>query len=105
MNDNNDDTKITSIRERFKNASGVGDTGPQESDTDGIPTNEYVIEDINGNLHYAEGFLLFTSHHVAVMRDIGAGALPILVMPLDKVFAAELVEDDEVYEYSEPVED
>lgn len=59
-----------------------------------IPQNAYVIVDINGDDHFAEGFLLFTSQHIAIMRDTGSGALPILVMPLDKVFSAELLEDE-----------
>lgn len=66
-------------------------TQPAQSD---IPQNVYVIVDINGDEHFAEGFLLFTSQHIAIMRDTGSGALPILVMPLDKVFSAELLEDD-----------
>lgn len=60
--------------------------------------NEYRIIDVGGNEHYADGFLIFTSQHVAVMQDGPDGAaLPVLVMPLTEVRRAELVEDDEVF--------
>lgn len=64
-------------------------------DSDSIPQNPYVITDVDGEEYYADGFLLFTSQHMAVMRDNAAGALPILVVPLHRVKSAELVEDDE----------
>jgi hypothetical protein len=60
-----------------------------------IPVSDYCITDTNGEEFYASGFLLFTSHHVAVMRDTGAGALPVFVMPLGLVHVAEIMEDDE----------
>jgi hypothetical protein len=63
----------------------------------GTPVNEYVIIDKDGQEHFAEGFLIFTSQHVAIMRDAPDGALPVLVMPLSDVKRAELVEDEEVF--------
>lgn len=67
---------------------GAGDDEP------GIPQNDYVIVDIWGEEHFASGFLLFTSQHVAVMRDQGDGALPIIVFPLGNVKYAVLDEED-----------
>lgn len=70
-------------------------------DKQDIPESEYVIvthADANnpeGREYFATGFLLFTSHHVAIMRDTGLGALPILVVPLANVLMAEIVEPDE----------
>jgi len=65
-----------------------------EDEDNGLPTNSYVIEDIVGNEHYADGFLVFTSQHIAVMQDRGKGAIPVLVLPLDQVRVAEIVNDE-----------
>lgn len=62
---------------------------------DGLPSNRYVLEDIDGHEYGAEGFLIFTAQHIAVMRDIGKGAIPVLVMPLTQLKVAEIYEDDE----------
>ncbi len=59
-----------------------------------LPQNAYVVVDINGDEHFHEGFLVFTSQHVAIMRDTPTGGLPVFLMPLDKVFAVEFLEDD-----------
>lgn len=60
-----------------------------------IPQNPYRITTVNGKEYYAEGFLLFTAQHVAVMRDTGEGALPILVVPLGMVDNAQIVDPSE----------
>jgi len=74
-----------------------GDGQPTAPETPTAPMYEYLIIDTNYNDHYAEGFLVFTTQHVAVMRDEGAqGALPVLLMPLTSVFKVVLLEDDEV---------
>lgn len=68
---------------------------PQNNNGPSIPESDYVIINHQGEEMFATGFLLFTSHHVAVMRDTGNGALPILVVPLTAVAYAALVEDDD----------
>lgn len=84
-----------------KNVFRILDGGKERSvtaitpDEDVIPQNPYVITDIDNDEYVAEGFLLFTSQHMAVMRDNGKGALPVLVIPLGRVKSAELVEDDD----------
>ena len=60
-----------------------------------IPQNDYVITDIEGEQLYASGFLIFTPHHVVIMRDDGKGAIPSLVVPLFRVSYAGLVDDEE----------
>ena len=65
--------------------------------TQEISQNEYVIVDRDGNNYFAEGFALFTSQHIAIMRDTGSGALPILIMPLDRVHIVELIDEEEVF--------
>ncbi len=61
-----------------------------------VPQSEYVIIDRKGNEHFADGFALFTSQHVAIMRDNGmGGAIPVFIMPLDQVLYCELIEDDD----------
>jgi hypothetical protein len=63
-----------------------------------IPQYEYEIVHFDGSSSKAHGFLLFTSQHVAVMRDNGEGAIPVLVYPLDKVKYATIVEDNQADE-------
>ena len=93
-----DDIKDDPKPNVFKLIDG-GREGPMPPPTapaqDDIPQNAYLIVDRRGEEHYAEGFLLFTSQHIAVMKDIGngQGAIPILVLPLDQVNFAELLEE------------
>lgn len=94
MNDNTEDTTENVFR---LVTGGKPEEGPQPG-VASIPQNTYAIIDREGNDYYAEGFALFTSQHIAIMRDTGGGAIPILIMPLDQVRIVELVEDDEVFE-------
>jgi hypothetical protein len=68
---------------------------PETAEPDEPLDFDYVIIDRQGNEHYHSGFLLFTSQHIAVMRETPKGALPVFVIPLDQVYLAELIEDDE----------
>jgi len=56
--------------------------------------NTYEITDIDDVIHVADGFLLFTSQHVAVMQETPRGALPIFVIPLTRVKFVEMVEEE-----------
>lgn len=69
--------------------------GGKADEDDGIPENNYIVTDIDGVEFPATGFLIFTPHHCAVMQDKGKGAIPVLVLPLLRVAAAEMVEDEE----------
>jgi hypothetical protein len=69
--------------------------GQTQTDGDEYVTNDYVITDIHNVEFFATGFLIFTSQHVAIMRESDKGALPIFLMPLDKVHSVELIEDDD----------
>ncbi len=91
-----DDTKDGNVF-RFGSIPG-GKTDTDTKSTEEIPENRYLITTDNGEEYESTGFLLFTSQHVAVMRDTGAGALPVLVIPLARVMAAELLEDEDVEE-------
>lgn len=71
----------------------VSDQVPQAEES--VPVYDYFIVDTDGNEHFASGFLLFTSQHIAIMRDTDKGALPVFVIPLSNVKFAELAEDDE----------
>lgn len=62
---------------------------------DSFPENNYVVVDIEGEEFYGSGFLIFTPHHCAIMKDFGQGAVPILVVPLVRVKLAEMVADEE----------
>lgn len=68
--------------------------GGKAADADGIPENDYVIVDVEGNEFYATGFMIFTPHHLAIMADTGKGAIPVLVMPLARVKFAEIYDED-----------
>lgn len=85
-----DDTDAPNV---FRLGSVKG--GKDGSEAEAIPETEYVIVTKDNTEYFATGFLLFTSQHIAVMRDTGAGALPILVVPLTEVKMAEIVEIDE----------
>jgi len=58
-----------------------------------FPSNDYVIIDIEDHEWYATGFLLFTPHHLAIMKTTSFGGIPSLVLPIGRVKAAELAED------------
>lgn len=63
-----------------------------------LPQDEYLIVDMSGNEHFAQGFMTYTNSHVAIMKDIGNnGAIPVFMMPLTNVFSAELYVEDEVF--------
>lgn len=79
---------------RFGQIKGGKDGGGPEEEEPGIPVNDYVISDVDGEEFYATGFLIFTSHHLAIMRDDGKGAIPVLVLPINRVKAAEIYEED-----------
>lgn len=83
----NDDDNIISL------GSITGGKAKQEEPE--TPENTYVITDIDGFEWEETGFLIFTSAHCAVMRESAAGALPLLVVPLARVKAAEILEDGE----------
>ena len=63
-----------------------------------IPCNTYSVMDRDGIEHFADGFLVFTSQHIAIMKDDGKGSLPVLVIPLDHVAFAEIVPDEDYLE-------
>lgn len=69
--------------------------GKDDGNETKLPENEYRIVDNNGHEYYAYGFLVFTTQHVAVMRDNGKGAIPVIVMPLSNVWVAEMVDDED----------
>jgi len=60
-----------------------------------IPEYDYEILNRDGQSFIHRGFMLFTSQHIAIMRETDVGALPIFVIPLDQVAFAEIIEDDE----------
>lgn len=83
MNDDNDNVF------RLGSVKGGKDTTAEET----IPVNDYVIMDLDGTEFFGTGFMIFTSHHIAIMKDNGNGAIPVLVVPIARVKAAELYED------------
>jgi hypothetical protein len=60
---------------------------------DGFPENNYVVIDLDDEEFYGSGFLIFTPHHCAIMKDFGKGAVPTLVVPLHRVKVAEMVDE------------
>lgn len=64
--------------------------GKVETDEDAIPQNDYFVVDIDGTEFDINGFLIFTPHHLAIMRDEGKGAIPALVLPIARVKTAVL---------------
>lgn len=70
---------------------GKGGEGPVEKK---LPTHQYVLFDRHDEEYNAEGFLIFTTSHVAIMRDEGEGAVPVLLLPMDLFKSAEIDEDE-----------
>lgn len=64
-------------------------------DADGLPLNDYVIVDTEGNEFFASGFMIFTPDHIAIMVETPKGARPIMVVPLARVVVAEEIDADE----------
>jgi len=69
-----------------------------------FPSNHYVITDIEDVEWFAEGFLIFTPHHVAIMKTTELGAVPDIVIPIGRVKAAQMCdeleeeESDDIYD-------
>lgn len=66
-----------------------------KGDDEKFPTHPYYIEDIDGNEYYAEGYLIFTSHHVCIMGEGDNGPVTVLMVPLSRVKLTEIVGPDE----------
>jgi hypothetical protein len=64
------------------------------TDTDKLLNSTYIITTLDDE-YTSEGFAIFTSQHVAIMRDTGNGPIPVLLVPLAQLKALELVEDTE----------
>lgn len=69
--------------------------GKPANDEERLPQNDYCITDLDHDEYFGTGFVIFTTHHVAIMKDDGKGAIPLVVIPLGRVRAVEIVNDDE----------
>lgn len=78
----------------FRFGAVQGGKAAKEEEEKRIPENDYVVVDIDDQEWFASGFLIFTPHHLAIMRDTGEGAVPVLVLPILRVKASELVEPE-----------
>jgi hypothetical protein len=94
MDDTEDEVQDTVVVP-FRTIQGDKAETPPEAET-AIPENDYVITTMNGQTYSENGFLIFTPHHAAIMRESGKGAIPVLVVPLLNVEAAFIDADDEV---------
>ena len=79
-----DDTNI------FKVIQGGG----TEPKNDKFKANDYQILDIDDEVFSAMGFAIFTSQHVAIMRDDGDGPAPVLIVPLGRVKAVKMIDEE-----------
>lgn len=92
---NDNVTEIVAPKTPFKVITGgLEFEAPRQTEAQAeneIPQNDYIVVDFDDNQHFATGFLLFTSQHVAVMQGQEAGnAIPALVLPLSHVKFASL---------------
>lgn len=62
-----------------------GKSEDEQAPEDKIPHNDYVVVDNEDNEFDINGFLIFTPHHLAIMQDVGQGAVPALVLPIARV--------------------
>lgn len=67
----------------------VNTTKPEEV----TPEYDYKIDTKDNETYIARGFLIFTPQHIAVMRPLEEGALPVLILPLETIKSARLMED------------
>lgn len=86
MNDNEDGGNII----KFDQVQG-DKVAKEESEK--LPTGPYVIHDIDDMEWFANGFCIFTTSHIAIMKETPHGATPVLVVPLHRVKA--VFSDDE----------
>ncbi len=77
------------------NIFSIHNGGKKASGENTLPVNDYCLIDMTGEEFFGTGFLIFTSHHVAIMRDNGDGAVPVTMMPLANLKVAEIVEEEE----------
>lgn len=74
-----------------------GGKQPPETEEPKLPHNEYCIVTTDGDEFVGTGFLIFTTHHIAIMQDDGKGAIPIILLPLASLKVAGL---SEIVEYN-----
>jgi hypothetical protein len=75
---------------------GVVKGGKGDEDSEALPEDNYAILDMDDNEFFGTGFLVFTPYHVAIMRDKGKGAVPVLLLPLNRVKIAEVVDEEDL---------
>lgn len=75
--------------------------GKTEAEAEKLPTALYTIVDIDDQEWDATGFCIFTTSHIAIMKETPQGATPVLVVPLHRVKAV-FIDDDEVGETELP---
>jgi len=66
-----------------------------KEDKEEFPDNPYVLVDIEGEEWYGRGYLIFTTHHVAIMEDTPKGAMVGVMLPLHRLKAASLVDEED----------
>lgn len=57
-----------------------------------FPAHPYVIFDIEGDEHFYEGYLIFTTHHVCIMEEGPDGPVTGFMIPMNRVKHVELLE-------------
>lgn len=61
-----------------------------------LPNNDYLVVDINNEEFDVNGFLVFTTHHIAVMKEVDGNSIPSFVLPLHRLDHVELIDDEGV---------
>lgn len=69
--------------------------GKPEATESEFPSYPYSIRDVEDEEHYAEGYLIFTSHHVCIMEDTPKGPVTAFMIPIHRVKDVALVIDEE----------
>lgn len=64
---------------------GALEGGKTDTKKDEFPSYPYVIVDIDGDEHYYDGYLIFTSAHVCIMEEGENGPVTGLMVPLHRV--------------------
>jgi hypothetical protein len=93
MDDETEEGTLVNLAD-FRNAKDDPRLPTREEPTNSFPVNDYIVTDIDNVDWYQSGFLIFTPHHISIMKPTEAGAaVPGLVLPIGRVKAAFIDEE------------
>ena len=74
----------------------------QLADDDKLPETDYCLTLHDRTQVFGHGFMIFTTNHVAIMSDTGAGSIPVAMVPLSNLAYAQTCDDEDYDEEEAP---